>query len=196
MNANGIDLDERELRRVRARHEAIYASPFLPRFATWPVADRIRVGRNPLSEADVLELVELGITHVLDLRQPSEWSRLGRHGEDAVAAIERHGLVRHNVRIEDVTAPTREHFDDAHAFIQRTLASRKHRLYTHCRAGIERTATILAACLGRRWRASFDEALERLRDQGWSGNPMFDQREAAIGWMEGARSSGEKGLAG
>jgi len=188
---NRIELDKGELRRARAEHEAIYAASWLPPFTTWPVADRVWAGRNPLSELDVLELVELGITHVLDLRRPSEWTRLAQHGEAALIALERHGLVRHNVGIEDVTAPTREHFDEAHAFIEQTLSTRKNRLFTHCRAGIERTATILAASLGRRWGVSFDEALERLREQGWSGNPMLDQREAAMEWMEGASSPGD-----
>src|SRR5690606_19313446 len=59
--------------RVEGRHEEIYGDPRLPRSATWGLAPRSRAGRNPLSERDVEDLAEAGVTHVLDLREEAEW---------------------------------------------------------------------------------------------------------------------------
>jgi rhodanese-related sulfurtransferase len=169
------------------RHAEVYATPMLPAFEHWKVAARIRAGRNPLTEIDVVELAALGVTHVLDLREPSEWSGPGVFGEEALAALAARGIARTNLPIPDLTAPTPEHFAQTAAWLDEVLGKRRTRLFAHCRAGRQRTATILTA-----WRAwnenePFEAALRTLRKHGWPADPLPWQRSAAERWLDARR---------
>ncbi|MEO8198233.1 MAG: dual specificity protein phosphatase [Thermoanaerobaculia bacterium] len=166
-----------------SRHRIVYATPNLPLFQTWPAAPRIFAGRNPLTEIDVRELASRGITHVLDLREPGEWNRPGIFGSEAVEAMEPNGISRKNVPIVDISAPTAEALTAAGDWIDQVLADPASKLFVHCRAGIERTGSILAAWRCRREGESFDVALDALRGHGWPANPLAHQRDAVHDWL-------------
>lgn len=170
-----------------ARHAAVYATPHLPRFCTWPVTERILAGRNPLTEIDVRSLAAQGVTHVLDLREPSEWNRPGIFGGEAVDAMAPFGITRRNVPIADFSAPSAAALTEAADWIDQILdpvrGDRAARLFVHCRAGIERTGTILTAWRCRREGESFEVALAALRGEGWPANPLAHQRTAAQAWL-------------
>ena len=178
---------------VRARHEAIYSRGLVPDFVHWKVTPRLFAGRNPLSEQDVLELAALGVTHVLDLRQDEEWSgpaheRPGSvHGKDAVEAMARHGLERKSVPIPDFAPPRLADFAAAVAWLEEVLARGRTHVYVHCRAGIERSGTILAAWLAWQEGLDVDRAVVHLRKHGWPAAPLREQRQAAATYLADRR---------
>lgn len=174
--------DRRSRVEVDARHAPIYAGA-IPDFDLWPAGERLLAGRNPLSERDVLDLVARGVTHVLDLREASEWSGVDREGRDAVEALARHGLERGSVPIGDFQAPAAADLTVAADWLDRAYDRPGATLYVHCRAGLQRTATVLAAWTARREGISYVEAERRLAAAGYPGGAMPHQRAAAEAWL-------------
>lgn len=167
------------------RHEEIYAEPRLPRFVIWQLAPGLLAGRNPLSERDVRELAEAGVTHVLDLREKAEWEIPGRHGSEALEALAARKIERLHVAVGDFSPPSAKAFAAACDWLDRVANRPGAVVFAHCRAGLQRTPTILAAWLARREGIGFDAALARLRAGGYPGEPMPEQREAARAWLQG-----------
>lgn len=67
-----------------------------------------------------------------------------------------------NVQVLDLTAPTRDQFDQAVNFIE--TQSREGYVYVHCKIGYSRSAAVVMAWLIRSGRASStDEAAAMLR---------------------------------
>ncbi len=160
------------------RHAAIYATLGLPKFVHWQVAPGLRAGRNPLSELDVRELAGLGVTHLLDLREESEWGDPGRVGSEALAAASRLGLARLHLPVPDRGAPAVAQLAAAVAWIDAALAEPGHAVYVHCRAGRERTAAVLVAWRARRDASRPEAALAALWKAGYPGAPLASQEEA------------------
>lgn len=163
---------------VVRRHAAIYGGGRLPSFQTWRIEERLHAGRNPLSEADVLDLRALGVSHLLDLREEREWRDPGRVGGEALASVERLRLRRRWEAIPDGAVPEPATLRRAADWLDTALAARDAVVYVHCRAGLERTAAVLAAWLGRRDRVGLSEALARLRRFGYPGAPSPGQAAA------------------
>jgi len=166
-----------------ARHAEVYAGA-IPDFDLWPAGPRLLAGRNPLSERDVSDLVERGVTHVLDLREESEWTVPGRVGSDAVAALARRGIERRHVPIGDFQAPTSDDLSAAADWLDEVHARPETTLYVHCRAGLQRTATVLAARAARRAGISYAAAERLLAAAGYPGGALRHQRAAAEAWLE------------
>jgi protein-tyrosine phosphatase len=80
----------------------------------------------------VPELVQLGITHILNLDHPYE---------DPLPVIEAN-LTLHNIYIRDQSLMTPQLVRDAMAVIDRSLASPAHKIYIHCIEGVSRSPTI------------------------------------------------------
>jgi len=131
--------------RDQNRHRAVYATPGLPGFKVYEVADHLFAGRNPLTVVDVVDLRSRGVTHVLDLREEQEWRGPGRFGAEAVEELGRRGVERHIVAVEDLSPPKPAALDDAVAWIEEVLANPGTKVFVHCRAGRERTGSVLAA---------------------------------------------------
>jgi len=167
------------------RHAAIYANRRVPRFERWKIESRLLAGRNPLSEVDVHELRSLGVTHVLDLREKKEWLAPGQLGLDAIEAQERLRLGRRWLPIPDGSAPEPQTLRLAADWLDTVLAARDATAYVHCRAGRERTATVLAAWIGRRDRLDPARSLQRLRRFGYPGQPLRAQVEAVARFLRG-----------
>ncbi|MCZ7650304.1 MAG: dual specificity protein phosphatase family protein [Thermoanaerobaculia bacterium] len=168
------------------RHAAIYAEPGPPAFEHWEIAPGLRAGRNPLSELDVRELAGLGVTHLLDLREESEWGDPGRVGSEALAAASRLGLARLHLPVPDGGAPAVAQLAAAVAWIDAALAEPGHAVYVHCRAGRERTAAVLVAWRARRDGGSAQSALRALAARGYPGSPLAPQLAAVREWLAGA----------
>jgi len=173
---------------VRRRHDAIYADFAVPEFRYWQVAPRLWAGRNPLSEQDLRELAARGVTHILDLREEEEWTGPGRVGSEAVESAAGVGIARQQVPIGDFSPPSAAAFTRASAWLDACFAVPGSVVFAHCRAGLQRTPTILAAWLARREGIGFGEAVERLRQDGYPGEPLQDQRRAAEAWLAGPES--------
>jgi protein tyrosine phosphatase (PTP) superfamily phosphohydrolase (DUF442 family) len=172
-----------------ARHAAIYAKPGLPAFAHWEVAPGLWAGRNPLSEIDVRELSALGVTHVLDLREESEWTGPGRVGAEAVEAISRLSFTRLHLPVPDEHAPSVATLAAAVDWIDEAIATPGASVYLHCRAGLERTASVLVAWRARRDGSTPEAALDALRKAGYPGAPLRDQAAAVRAFLAGISHS-------
>lgn len=168
---------------VRSRHDAIYSDSAVPRFRFWQLAPRLWAGRNPLSEQDLRELRARGVTHVLDLREEAEWSGPWRAGTEAVALAGEVGIARMHLPIEDCSPPSAAAFTQAAAWLDARFDEPGAVVFAHCRAGLQRTPTILAAWLARREGIAFDEAVKRLQENGYHGEPLAEQRRAAESWL-------------
>lgn len=117
--------------------------------------ERILAGPQPRTVLDVHELTLRGVTHVLDLREPAEWPP---GAALAVQALEQRLVERMNVAMQDARPPAAEALGQAVAWLEAALAEPGTRVMVHCRAGIERTGTVLAAYLVQ-VGLSLDEAL-------------------------------------
>ena len=163
-------------------HLEIYMTPQLPAFEMQWLDRRIAAGRNPLSARDVATLRAAGITHVLDLREESEWAA-PRFGAGAVAAMERFGIARQHLPIVDTSAPSASDLDAAVAWIERALAQPDAKIFLHCRAGMERTAAIAIAFWVAREGISYDAAFRNLQGKRALFQPLPAQERAVRAWM-------------
>lgn len=113
------------------------------------VAPGVLIGRV-LNHAEANKVIQQGVTAVLDLT--GEFS-------EASPLLKPTYL---NVPVLDLTAPTRDQFDQAVAFIEEQ--SRNGRVYVHCKIGYSRSAAVVMAWLIKSGRASStDEAVAMLR---------------------------------
>lgn len=165
------------------RHRLVYRKPNLPRFAMHEAGEGLLAGRNPLTGADVTELLDRGVTAVLDLRQEKEWTRPGVYGRDAVATLAWCGVERLNLPVPDAGVPRGDDLERACAFLDEQLAEPGNTVYVHCRAGRERTAAVLAAHVARRHGLGYSEALERIRAAGCPAYPLAEQERAVRKWL-------------
>jgi rhodanese-related sulfurtransferase len=170
--------------RMQRDHDAIYGrSRTLPRFNADSVVDRVLAGRNCLSELDVDRLVaEHGITHVLDLRESTEW-KPPYAGADALAAFAARGVVRMNVPVADGGAPSGDELTTAVTFIAQALEDPAARVYVHCRAGEERTAAVLVAWYARAPGMDIESALAALRKGRRALRMLPGQEDAVREWL-------------
>jgi ADP-ribosylglycohydrolase/protein tyrosine phosphatase (PTP) superfamily phosphohydrolase (DUF442 family) len=149
---------------------------------------RLLAGRNPLTAADVEQLRESGVTHVLDLREAREWTAPWL-GQEAGGAIEAAGMERLHVPVVDTRPPSGEDFDRAVEFLERVLAAPENVVYVHCRAGQERTGAVLAAYVGRRDGVGVDDAVTMLQRSRPVIHLLDDQWTAVERWLATPRAA-------
>ena len=61
------------------------------------------------------------------------------------------------------------------------------RVYVHCRAGMQRSATVAAAIVALQEGVEPLEALRRVRERNPRANPLDHQRQDLLRWWTGAR---------
>jgi len=110
------------------------------------------LGGAPTYERDFEELLEIGITAVVDMRAERE--------ADAAFFAE-HGITHRQYRVPDVTVPDATVLDDAVAWIDVQLADGR-KVLVHCAKGRGRSATVLAAYLMKTGGLTFDEVADLL----------------------------------
>lgn len=152
------------------------------------ITDRVLAGRNPLLQADIERLLQEGVTHILDLREAQEWMP-PNIGKEAVDFQHICGLQRKHLPIPDFTTPDQEDFTAAVIFLVKTLRVPNAQVYVHCRAGMERTPTILVAYFALEWETSSAETLARLQQARPKFQPLPHQWEAVNVWLAGSQGS-------
>lgn len=164
------------------RHRNIYSTKGLPAFNYNAITDNIIAGRNPLTQLDIETLKELGVTHIVDLRQQHEWAP-PKFGVEAINVIAGNGLQRLHLEIIDMDAPTPETLEQFVAHLNKVLSQENSRVYVHCRAGMERTAAVLIAYYARKHGLEYVEALEQLREKRPIFVPLPVQERAVRQWL-------------
>jgi len=163
------------------RHEEIYGKSYPPPFEFEQIAPHLWAGRNPLSAPDIEQLMAAGVTHILDLRQESEWTA-PRFGAEALDWINQRGLTRVHCKILDMGAPDDAALDQACAFL-RAIEQDNSGVYVHCRAGMERTAAVLIAWIATSENLDYDTALQRARSKRAILAPLPGQERAVRRWL-------------
>jgi protein-tyrosine phosphatase len=154
-------------------------SRWFAHFGYAEVADDLLVGAYPQDRDDVGALRAAGVTRVLNLVQDVEYDRGGR--DACVAALAAAGIEEHRVEIVDYGNLLPGHIELASRIGLEWLAQGE-RVYLHCRAGMQRSATVAAAIVMLRDGLDAPAALQHVRARKPSANPLSHQRQDLLRW--------------
>ena len=157
-------------------------SGWFEHFGFAEIGDDLLMGAYPQDADDVAALREAGVTAVFNLVQDAEYEREG--GRDAcVAALAEHGIEERRVELVDYGSLDTAQIEDAAQAVLAWL-EQGERVYVHCRAGWQRSATVVAAIVTLREGVPPWVALDILRDRKPTANPLSHQREDLFRWWE------------
>ena len=154
-------------------------SEWFDRFGFAAVADDLVAGAYPLDEVDVRRLAAGGVKVAYNLCEDIEYEPGVR--ETVAAALAAAGIEERRLALADYGGLSREALDQAASEIVDELAGGR-RVYLHCRAGWQRSATVAAAVIALREGVSPEEALQALRERKPSSAPLPHQREDLFAW--------------
>ena len=154
-------------------------SDWFAHFGYAEVADDLLIGAYPQDAGDVARLRAAGVTRVLNLVQDLEYDPGGR--DACVAALAEAGIEEHRVEIVDYGNLLPGHIERATRIGLDWLAQ-DERVYVHCRAGMQRSATIAAAILMLRDGLDAAAALDHIRARKPSARPLSHQRKDLLRW--------------
>jgi len=148
------------------------------------VGERLLIGAYPQDAADVAALQDAGVTRVLNLVQDLEYEAGAR--EACVLALADAGIEEQRIEVIDFGNLLPGHIELATRTATAWL-DEGERVYVHCRAGMQRSATIAAALVMLRDGLDLPQALERIRACKPSANPLSHQRADIARWWERRR---------
>jgi protein-tyrosine phosphatase len=156
-------------------------SDWFEHFGYAEVADDLLIGAYPQDAGDVAALRAAGVTRVLNLVQDVEYDAGGR---DACAlALAEAGIEEQRIEIVDYGNLLPEHIEQATRRALEWLDGGE-RVYVHCRAGMQRSATVAAALVMLRDGLELPAALESVRARKPSANPLSHQRQDLARWWK------------
>jgi len=177
-------LEDAGRRLAEFRSEQVYAKPNLPPFTGYEAWPGLHGGRNPLTDMDVEKMIASGIGAVIDLREEKEWASEQPYGAEAVVAQVWCGLDRFHVPIPDGEAPSPEALDRIWSILRNEAREHPGDVYLHCRAGIERTGSAIAAFVARSEGIPYDQTIRLLEANDVPVVPLPQQRKAVKHWLE------------
>jgi atypical dual specificity phosphatase len=143
------------------------------------VAPGLVTGAHPQDAADVAQLRAEGVTHVVNLCRDEEYPRGARVAvEDAYAAA---GMTEFRLGSVDYGNLAPALIDAGVAAVGDALDA-GGRVYLHCRAGWQRSATVAAAVLVTRDDIEPARALERIRRCRPEARPLPHQVADLVAW--------------
>jgi atypical dual specificity phosphatase len=154
-------------------------SDWFAHFGHAEVADDLLIGAYPQDRDDVATLQAAGVTRVLNLVEDTEYDPGGR--DACVAALAGAGIEEHRVQVVDYGNLPPGHIERASRIALDWLAQGE-RVYVHCRAGMQRSATIAAAIVMLRDGLDLPAALGAIRARKPSANPLAHQRTDLERW--------------
>jgi atypical dual specificity phosphatase len=156
-------------------------SDWFEHFGFAEVADDLLIGAYPQDAGDVAALRDAAVTRVLNLVQDSEYDPGGR--DACVLALADAGIAEERMEVVDYGNLPREHIERAS---RRALAwlDEGERVYIHCRAGMQRSATVAAAVVMLRDGLAMADALDSIRARKPSAQPLRHQRLDLARWWE------------
>ncbi|MEA2151164.1 MAG: hypothetical protein QOD69_2994 [Solirubrobacteraceae bacterium] len=154
-------------------------SRWFERFGFAEVADDLLIGAYPQDAGDVAALRSAGVTRVLNLVQDVEYDAGGR--DACELALADAGIAEHRIEIVDYGNLLPGHIELATRQATAWL-DEGERVYVHCRAGMQRSATVAAALVMLRDGLELSEALDSIRVRKPSAQPLSHQRQDLVRW--------------
>jgi protein-tyrosine phosphatase len=154
-------------------------SDWFRRYGYAEIADGLLTGALPADPDDVDQLVSEEVTAVFNLCEEVEYE----DGERAAveAALSEHGIAERRLDIADYGNLLPGHLETASREILGWLEDGE-RVYLHCRAGWQRSATVAAAVLALREGIEPDEAIAQIQRKKPSAQPLPHQLEDLWRW--------------
>jgi len=156
-------------------------SAWFEHFGFAEVGDNLVMGAYPQDAEDVAALSQAGVTRIFNLVQDLEYEPGAR--DACVAALAEAGIDERRVELVDYGSLATQQIEDAAQAVLAWL-HQGERVYVHCRAGWQRSATVVAAVVTLHEEVAPWEALDILRTRKPTANPLSHQREDLFRWWE------------
>ena len=157
-------------------------SDWFEHFGFAEVGDDLLMGAYPQDADDVAALSGAGVTAIFNLVQDVEYELEG--GRDACAtALAQAGISEERVEVVDYGNLLPDHIELAVRTVSAWLEEGE-RVYVHCRAGMQRSATVAAAIVAVHEGVEPLDALDRVRERNPRANPLAHQRKDLLRWWE------------
>ena len=154
-------------------------SDWFERFGFAAVGDNLVAGAYPLDEEDVRRLAGGGVDVAYNLCEDAEYEVGSR--EAVTAALAEAGIEERRLPLVDYGGLSPEALERATSEVLGELAAGR-RVYLHCRAGWQRSATVAAAVIALREALPPEQALGVLRERKPSSSPLPHQRQDLLAW--------------
>jgi protein-tyrosine phosphatase len=154
------------------------------------VYDNLLIGAYPLDSVDVAMLERLGVQHILNLAENSEYGAGQR--EEVTAALAEAGIEEARAGIVDHGTLEPEALERA---VQQVLAwlDAGQRVYVHCRAGWQRSAAVAAGAVAIRDGLEIEDALQSVRLRKPTARPLPHQHEDLERWWRSRQATTPEG---
>ena len=156
-------------------------SAWFERYGFAEVGENLLMGAYPQDAADVAAIAEVGVTRVFNLVQDVEYDEGAR--DACVAALAAAGIDERRIELVDFGSLPAAQIEFAAQAVLAWLEEGEH-VYVHCRAGWQRSATVMAAIIALREGVSPGVALQRLRRRKPTANPLSHQLEDLLKWWQ------------
>ena len=154
-------------------------SDWFGRFGFAEVGEGLLVGAYPLDAEDVAEIAGAGVDVVYNLVEDEEYEAGER--DTATAALAAAGVSERRLPLVDYGNVPEAALDRAVDEVLGDLEAGR-RVYVHCRAGWQRSATVAAGVLALREGLPIEDALAVLRERKPTAEPLGHQRADLLAW--------------
>ena len=154
-------------------------SDWFGRFGFAEVGDGLLVGAYPLDAEDVAEIAGAGVDVVYNHVEDEEYEAGER--DTATAALAAAGVSEKRLPLVDYGNVPEAALDRAVDEVLGDLEAGR-RVYVHCRAGWQRSATVAAGVLALREGLPIEDALAVLRERKPTAEPLGHQRAELLAW--------------
>jgi protein-tyrosine phosphatase len=154
-------------------------SDWFEHFGFGEVADNLVIGAYPQDAEDVAALKDDGITRIFNLVQDVEYDEGSR--DACVAALTGAGIEEQRLELVDYGGLLPGQIELAVRAATKWL-DEGERVYVHCRAGWQRSATVAAAIVSVREGVEPEQALELIKSRKATASPLPHQRQDLFRW--------------
>jgi protein-tyrosine phosphatase len=154
-------------------------SEWFEHFGFAEVGENLLMGAYPQDAQDVGALADAGVTRIFNLVQDVEYDAGAR--DTCVAALAAVGIDERRVELVDFGSVPPEQIEAAAQTVLAWL-DEGERVYVHCRAGWQRSATVVTAIVALREGVLPNRALELLRVRKPTANPLSHQLADLLDW--------------
>jgi atypical dual specificity phosphatase len=143
------------------------------------------LGSCPADLEDITSLEAEEINAVVSLCQPCEYQ--DNQLEEVTARYRELGWQTFSLQVEDFSSFSAEQIDTVVSAVRDLLKDNK-RVYLHCRAGWQRSASIACLVLALENNIGLDEALWQIQMARPEAQPMHHQWQDISCWLRNARA--------